>query len=316
MISIPSQSMKSRLILTTSLSAILWIAAASESIATPNAALANDTGRDVPEESIPAIPEEGTNVGSPLFRSCQTTDGDYWVCSDEAGKIIAFNFSNIGPNRIVPILGNPGEGPERHYDFTFRGRKRQEIHFRVTDAPTGSISNLRESYIYVFPRLHLPAVRRLKMGSDHRALLEVLLPTGESTIFDSNTHEIVAGVIQERPMDLKRYAKDPQLFAPVNYTGPHVSIRVNRRGEDPRLGTRATITSGDPKCAVSASDLSLQVPCPVCVVPSSQLWTQGDELDGRIHFRYPLDHAIEGIPETESLAFDTFLRRRCGFGIR
>ncbi|MBC7690911.1 MAG: hypothetical protein H7222_04025 [Methylotenera sp.] len=264
---------------------------------------------DPPLESIPSPPEEGDNYGTGLYLACRSPDDgqDYRVCADEGGKVISFSFTNLGPNATIPVEGDIGEGRNRHFDFSFRGRKKQEISFRVTDAPTDKISDRRESYFYLFPRLNLPAIRRVDkipgaLGTGERPttkeLQEVTLTTGEKVYFDGITHEIRGGVLKEGVMDFDRYGRDPDLFTSVDYTGPSLLIRVNRKAEDPRAGTKAVITRGSE----------------TCILNSEELWEHGQEGQG-FFFKFTLDYALPSNPHSADIALDSFLKKRCGFGI-
>lgn len=204
---------------------------------------------------------------------CQSRPADYDVCSDHDRDLIdSFNFSNQGANRIVTTPTVPGDmSPQRWFDFNYHSHARQEIYFSISDMPTERVSSFLESYFMIFPRRVLPSIK----AEDGRFILT--LPNQEQMIFDAKSKVMVGGVFAETG-ELKE-----GIFPRLDYRGTGVLIRVNRRGEDPRVGTTAKITKG----ALS------------CSVPSSSLWTQDS-----VSFRFPSDEA-----------FDAFLRSRCAFGL-
>jgi hypothetical protein len=122
----------------------------------------------------------------------------------------------------------------------------------------------------------------------------VTLPTSEVVEFDAKTYEVLGGVLSEGPVDLNPN-KAARKFPAVNYVGKGVVVRVNARGNDPRLGTTATITTGSP-----ASNCRKGTRCTQCQVPSKELWEQ----DGAVRFKFPTDEE-----------FDRYLISRCGFGV-
>jgi hypothetical protein len=207
------------------------------------------------------------------------------------GQIVGFEFSNRGGNRILPEHHDIGKNQHftRDFQFRFDDRARQDIHFSVTDWVSSRdrqfrLSELMNSIFLFFPRLFVPAIAAVNANS------VVTLPTGEKVEFDAKTHEIVSGVFAEAPVALNT----PQ-FPAVEYLGKGVMVRVNSRGNDPRIATIATITNGspDPHC--------IQGPrCNRCQVPAKELWEQ----KGAARFKFSSDEE-----------FDRYLRARCGFGL-
>ncbi len=212
--------------------------------------------------------------------------GNYLISvSESLGSIVGFNFTNNGINRIIPRKGEPGTGPDRTYAFHFQSRARQNIFLSITDAPTEYLSQLMESYLYLFPRKVLPAIEQ-QQSPGSAAILKVTLPTGETVNFDAESHEVLSGALEETaPIDLNpdRFKRK---FAAVRYRGAGVLVRVNKRGGDPRLGTTATITKGDRTCQL----------------PSSLLFNQDE--DSQAEFLFPRD-----------AEFGAFLIKKCGFGL-
>jgi hypothetical protein len=207
------------------------------------------------------------------------------------GEIVGFEFSNRGGNRILPERYDIGKNKHftRDFQFRFDDRARQDIHFSVTDwVPSRDkqfrLSELMNSVLLFFPRTFVPAIATTGANT------VVTLPTGEKVEFDAKTHEIVSGVLVERPVALSA----PQ-FPAVDYVGKGVAVRANSRGKDPRVGTVATITTGspDPNCSEGQR-------CNECQVPAKELWEQ----NGAVRFKFSTDEE-----------FDRYLRARCGFGL-
>ena len=207
------------------------------------------------------------------------------------GQIVGFEFSNRGGNRILPERYDIGKNKHftRDFQFRFDDRARQDIHFSITDwAPSRDrqfrLSELMNSVLLFFPRIFVPAIAAVGSTS------VVTLPTGEKVEFDAKTHEIVSGVFMEAPVAL-----GAPRFPSVEYTGKGVTVRANARGNDPRIATVATITTGspDPNCAQEER-------CNRCQVPARELWEQ----KGAVRFKFPTD-----------AEFDRYLRARCGFGL-
>jgi hypothetical protein len=207
------------------------------------------------------------------------------------GQIVGFEFSNRGGNRILPERYDIGKNKHftRDFQFRFDDRARQDIHFSITDwVPSRDkqfrLSELMNSVLLFFPRIFVPAIATVGANS------VVTLPTGEKVDFDAKSHEIVSGVFAEAPVAL-----GAPRFPSVAYTGKGVTVRADARGNDPRIKTVATITTGspDPNCAEGER-------CNRCQVPARELWEQ----KGAVRFRFPTDEE-----------FDRYLRARCGFGL-
>ena len=221
--------------------------------------------------------------------------GGWQYRKNQQGKIIGFEFSNQGGNRILPYRYDIEKNLlfTRDFQFHFDDRARQDIHLHISDwAPSRDrqfkLSELMDSVIHFFPRNYLPTI----VGSGKSYV--VTLPTGEQVEFDARTHEILAGVFSEAPVDLNP-DKTARKFARVNYTGKGVTVRANARGKDPRLGTMAMITTGSPP-----SECKKKTGCSQCRVPSRDLWYQ----NGAERFKFSTDSE-----------FDRYLQSHCGFGI-
>ena len=213
----------------------------------------------------------------------------------QQGKIVGFEFSNHGGNRILPHRYDIDKNLlfTRDFQFRFDDRARQDIHLFVSDwAPSRDkqfrLSEIVNSAIYFFPRNYIPAIA----SSGERFI--VTLPTGEKVEFDAKTHEVVGGVFSEAPVDLQS-DKAARKVPGVAYIGKGVIVRVDSRGTDPRLGTMATVTTGSP-----ASDCEKGMGCDQCRVPTKELWNQ----KGAVRFKFSTDEEL-----------DRYLISRCGFGI-
>jgi hypothetical protein len=251
----------------------------------PGASLA----QPLPPEAVISEPERDRMLpgqpGDTLMVS-PSTGGAYTISVHERTQtVVGFQFANTGANRIIPRESVPGFGPDRTFNFRFESRARQNIFFSVTDAPSEYLSQLMESYIFLFPRKVLPAVEWIASPGQKSAMV-VTLTTGEKVEFDGATREILSGALEETgPIDLNpdRFKRK---FAKIRYRGTGVSLRVDKRGGDPRLGTTATITKGTQTCKI----------------PSSLLFNPDESSE--VEFLFPTD------PE-----FHQFLIKKCGFGL-
>jgi hypothetical protein len=211
------------------------------------------------------------------------------------GQLIGFEFSNPGGNRILPprrdAVKNQFFG--RDFQFRFDERARQDIHLLVSDwVPSRDrvfrLSELMNSLMLFFPRNFLPAI----VNSQNRNI--VTLPTGEEVEFDSLSHEIIAGVLSEAPVDLNP-DRATRKFPGVDYHGKGITVRTNSRGTDPRIGTTALISTGTPP-----QNCEKGILCSQCEVPAKDLWEQS----GAVRFKFATD-----------TDFDRFLISRCEFGL-
>ncbi|WP_374030077.1 hypothetical protein [Bdellovibrio bacteriovorus] len=212
---------------------------------------------------------------------CGSHPDSYDVCTfegdTEPGR---FKFMNRGPNAIVP--GGGDRSRMREWSFDFEAGARQDLGFAISDMPNSTISQTQESYFILLPRKTLPHVRT--QGNKHI----VTLPTGETVVFDKNTKEVLGGVLSENgPITRGVRELDP---AKISYKGSGVMIRVDRRGEEPRLQAKglATVTKGSRTCRV----------------PVKELWPDQSQRSA-VHFKYFSDSDA-----------DAYLKRKCGFGFQ
>jgi hypothetical protein len=211
------------------------------------------------------------------------------------GALIGFEFSNDGGNRILPPRRDAIKNQffTRDFQFRFDERARQDIYLMVSDwAPSRDrvfrLSELMNRLMLFFPRAFLPAI----VNWQNRDI--VTLPTGEEVAFNALTHEVVAGVFSEGPVDLNPDRAARQ-FPAIGYLGKGVTIRADARGVDPRINTVALITAGAP-----APNCEKGTSCNRCEVPSKELWEQ----TGAVRFKFAND-----------ADFDRFLLSRCAFGL-
>jgi hypothetical protein len=211
------------------------------------------------------------------------------------GQIVGFEFSNYGGNRILPPRRDAPKNQfyTRDFQFRFDGRARQDIHLMVSDwVPSRDrvfrLSEIMNSLMLFFPRTWLPAI----VNFGERNI--VTLPTGEEVEFDAETHEIRGGVFSEAPVDLNP-DRTARKFPSVEYRGAGVTVRVNSRGSDPRIGNTATVSTG-----ASSPNCDKGLLCNQCLVPSKELWDQS----GAARFKFSTDGEL-----------DRFLVARCGFGL-
>lgn len=244
-------------------------------------AKAQTTGYSEAEINPPEVDLASPKVEATDY-SRGSDQGNYDVrYANTTNKVVGFGFSNNGPNPVVPVATRGiGLGPSREFNFRFSERARQDIMISITDAPTEFFSHFMESYFYFFPRKVLPA---LQWPADPAIkTFTVILPTNEAVTFDKESHQMVDGVLKEKgPIDLgpDRFKRK---FANIAYTGTGVYVRVDKRGNDPRFGTTATITQG----------------AKTCKVPSTKLFDQNPQ--GAALFQFPTD---EG--------FNEFLKKTC-----
>lgn len=214
-------------------------------------------------------PTRCRSAGGGTYDSC-VFEGD-----SSEGK---FKLTNRGPNRVVS-----GSSPyrNREWAFEYEAGARQDLGFSISDSPNEIISQTQESYIMLFPRKTLPHIR-VEGGKQI-----VTLPTGETVTFNAQTREVIGGVLTEDgAMTPGGSTLSP---AKVSYRGSGVMVRVDRRGEEPRLQSKGTAT-------VTKQGKS-------CKVPVKDLWPDQRQ-NSAVHFKYFSDSD-----------FDAYLKRKCGFGL-
>lgn len=207
-------------------------------------------------------------------RTLGTYDSCIFEGDSSEGK---FKLRNMGPNKIV----SKGEYRIREWSFEYEAGARQDIGISISDSPNATVSHTQESYIMLFPRKTLPHIR----VEGNRQI--VTLPTGETVTYNAQTREVIGGAFSEDgPM-----TGGGKILAPakVSYRGNGVMVRVDRRGEEPRLLANGTAT-------VTKQGKS-------CKVPVRDLWPNQAQ-NSPVHFKYFSDSD-----------FDSYLKRKCGFGL-
>lgn len=229
-------------------------------------------------------------------RAIVTTELDglryYFYQPGNIRSIVGFTFLNDGSPRIN-APGLTRNGPRREYAFLFADRARENIHLAINDDVklSGRFSHdnmFRE--LHFFPRRQLPSLK-----IDHgKGLIRVTLPTGEPVVFDSDTKEIVGGVLHESPIDFntsRHLRENPR----VSYRGDYLAITVAQRGEAPR---RAKVW-GQAKMA--------EVHYPsrydkACTISPAQIWDQrpkpGDT-DPKLTMLHDTDEALFAVIEKQ-----------------
>ena len=211
------------------------------------------------------------------------------------GHIVGFEFSNYGGNLILAPRRDAAKNQffTRDFQFRFDDRARQDIHLMITDWVASRdrvfrLSELMNTLMHFFPRSYLPAIAN---AGDYNI---VTLPTGEEVEFNAVTKEIVGGVLTESPVDLSP-DRNGRKYPGITYFGQGVLVRADARGSDPRLGTKAIITTGTPP-----ANCDKPGGCRQCEVPSKELWDQS----GAVRFKFRTDQE-----------FDRYLTVRCPFGL-
>ena len=177
-------------------------------------------------------------------------DQFYKVKNDNDLRYKGFTLSNVGPNSIAGDPIDPREKVVREWSFVTEDSSKRETYLWVTDdSGSGYLSGLMESIILIVPRKMKPTISAV---NDE---LHVTLTTGEKVIYDKKTKMVKAGVLTEGKVDVNPNRFERK-FAPITYNGSGISIRVNKRGEDPRLiPGNAVITQNGKSCQVPAKEL-------------------------------------------------------------
>lgn len=214
------------------------------------------------------------------YKSSSRGPGGVWDVTfkkdknDPTPRPTGFKFRNVGPNSIAGDPIDPKEKVEREWSFVSDDNSRRETYLWITDdAGSGYLSQLMESVILIIPRNIKPSIQEVN-GEVH-----VTLTTGEKVVYDKATKQVKSGVLSEGPVDLNPNRFNRK-FAPITYKGTGISIRVDKRGEDPRLGTGSAVVTQNGK---------------TCQVPARELWNAQSD------FRYPNDKGLVD-----------FLNKKCG----
>jgi hypothetical protein len=207
-----------------------------------------------PEEAVPFERDIPRPVDFDYITSRQGQDPaweDKFIADKKDGlRYTGFELNNAGPNDIAGDPLDPQERVVREWEFVSFDNSKRETYLWVTDdAGSGKLSQLMESVILIIPRKMKPKAEIVDED------VHVTLTTGEKIIYDRNTRKVKGGVFTERAVDLNPNRFNRK-FAPVNYTGKGISIRINRRGEDPRLiQGHAEVKQNGLTCKVAIQEL-------------------------------------------------------------
>jgi hypothetical protein len=248
-----------------------------------------ETERHEPERD--AMISTTVEAGSPWI---SRDYGDYTVKISALYGVTAFDWMNTGKNRIVTKEDqHDGKGPNRWFVMDFPERARQDITLMIMDSPNENTSEVMVSSFYFFPRRVLPRIQWPAPPADGPSSssdVVITLPNEETFAIDPNTKEIRSGVLTETgPLDLNP-SRFLRKFARIEYSGKGVMIRVNKRGEDPRLNTTAEISK------------RIGSQTQVCKVASKKLFR--DDPKSNLAFLFPTD-----------AEFNEFLKANCKFSL-
>lgn len=192
-------------------------------------------------------PSKDENTSGIRSAMCGTRKGNYDVCISDG---------DVTPSRFT--FTNRIDGKNRLWSFHFENGARQDLAFSISDSPDGRGSTSKETYIMLFPRKYLPAIR---IEGDKQI---VTLPTGEVVVYDVTTKRVLSGVFSENK----------------TYSGNGVMIRADQTGNDARYGRKnnstATITKQGKTCKVA----------------KSHLWPDQSD-SSALHFKFATDEAFD-----------------------
>ena len=148
---------------------------------------------------------------------------------------------------------------ERSYSFHFEEYARQQIRMKVYENANkdgkDSEWSMLTTLIFI-PRNVVPHIDSNIGGGQ----ATVVLPTGESVQFNTDTGKIIGGVLTEGLMD-RSSDRHARKFVKLNYTGAGYMIRTDQRGDSPEKDPvwgqdkYATITRKGKSCKVRVRDL-------------------------------------------------------------
>lgn len=163
---------------------------------------------------------------------------------------LGLSLDNYGINSIAGKPINSELETSREWKFFSKDKSKRDTFLWITDDPgSGKLSDRMDSMIVLIPRKTLPFI---KIENDD---LVVTLPTGEKVFYDKKTKKIKKGVLKETKIDTNPSANSRK-FAGVDYQGSGISIRIDHRGEDPRIFSKiAVIKQNDKICKLPTKDL-------------------------------------------------------------
>jgi hypothetical protein len=134
-----------------------------------------------------------------------------------------FSFVNVGVNRIVPNDTN-----SRTFTLEYPEQARQNLALIVEDQLAAETEGMISLWMF-FPRKNLPYVEQLS------GIIELTIPTGEKVIFQKDSKEIVAGVLEEWPIKINKNGSFK--FPMLKYKGRGVYLRADGQGENPQVNS-------------------------------------------------------------------------------
>lgn len=243
------------------------------------------------DETMIQSPIKESNEEILFGTSCRTRDHGRWdVCfsvrPDESRLMKSFKFTNYGDNEMVPMSGF---GIGRDFEFNFEGLARSDMNLLVWDSPDESESHAHLKLLTFFPRAVMPAIR-YESDAD-KDIVIVTLPTREEVVFNGKTREVISGVLKEGAI---RQSSNGAALAPnIQYTGTGVVIEASALADWP-VGVAQRITT------------IKKIGQKSCLVPAKELWFTDNSKGGNVFFNKKL---------ITDLAFDSWLKKRCGFSI-
>lgn len=260
------------------------------SVALASATAALRAGDDIPPVyRYPVAPPRDDFSEAEAFchQATAASDGGLEFCTN-TGETLSFTLIDSTSPRINPV----GGGVRREFTFSAPNRARRAIGLLVyewgtTDAGADDSAWSMMTEIVLLPRAVMPAVRRVG------ATYEVTLPTGEVSVFDAKTKEILSGpLVETGPID-RNPDRHARTFAALRYTGTGVMIRSDQRGDTPR----SAVVWGQKKVATAVRGAK------TCKLSPADIWKQTPK-DGGTDDLYPTD-----------AAFFAMLKAKCGWSI-
>jgi hypothetical protein len=241
------------------------------------------------DETQIQIPLKDSNEERLYPTICRTISDRPWnICTSMHSETLEvpkeFRFINTGENKIVPQSGTLiGRG----FTFKFQDLARSDLGLLVWDIPDEDTRHGHLKLMMFFPRDILPAIQ----DDPQKHIMTVTLPTREQVIFNSDSKEIIGGVLSEGPIDQDSAGQAVNPL--VTYTGLGVVIEANRINEYPAgiNGSSALIRKKGYKN---------------CQVQVRELWYTDKNKGGNVYFNknFITDQGL-----------DQFLKTRCKFSM-
>lgn len=202
----------------------------------------------------------------------------------------SFQFTNEGGNASVP---NEGIYVGRSFEFNFEGMARSDMSLMIWDSPDEYENHGHLKLLTFFPRDVMPAIRY--ESDSEKDILIVTLPTREEVIFNGKTREIISGALTEGPM--KQTSSGAATAPNVQYAGSGVVVEASALADWP-VGFEGE---------ASAKTVTIKKKGEkTCFVPGKDLWYTDHSKGGNVFFNKSL---------YTNAAFDTYVKKKCGFSI-